>query len=107
MPGFIVHQGATVLCTHAGQAMPAAPNPRVFVSGQPVVTQDGLYTIAGCPFVTPGGTPQPCVTGQWLSAATRVFASGRPVVVQSSQSICSPNGTPMTIVATQTRVSAI
>ncbi len=106
MSGFIVHQGASVLCAHAGQAMPTAPNPRVLVGGMAVVTQDGPYSIAGCPFVTPGGTPQPCLTGQWLSAATRVFAGGRPVVILSSQSICTPNGTPMTIVSTQTRVTA-
>ena len=39
MPGFILHVGATVICAHAGQAQPTAPNPRVMVGGQPVVTQ--------------------------------------------------------------------
>lgn len=104
MPGFIVHQGAVVLCSHAGQATPTAPNPRVTVSGQPIVTIAAPYTIAGCPFTTPGGTPQPCITGQWLSGATRVLAGGQPVVLQDSQSICTPNGTPMNIVSTQVRV---
>jgi hypothetical protein len=104
MSGFLVHQGAVVLCSHAGQAMPTAPSPRVQVSGTPIVTITAPYTIAACPFVTPGGTPQPCVTGQWLSGATRLLASGQPVVLQDSQSICTPNGTPMTIVSTQTRV---
>ena len=104
MPGFLVHLGATVICTHAGQAQPTAPNPRVLVGGQPIVTQTAPYTIAGCPFVTPGGTPQPCLTGQWTTAATRVFAGGAPVVLQDSQSVCTPNGTPMTIVLTQVRV---
>lgn len=37
MPGFLLHLGATVLCSHAGQATPVAPNPRVLVSGQPTV----------------------------------------------------------------------
>ena len=35
MPGFLVHVGATVLCSHGGQAQPTVPNPRVTVSGQP------------------------------------------------------------------------
>lgn len=105
MPGFIVHQGATVVCTHMGTATPTAPNPRVTVSGQPVVTIVAPYTIAGCPFTTAGG-PLPCVTGMWLAGATRVFASGQPVVVQGSPSTCLPNGTPMTILVTQTRVMA-
>ena len=38
MPAPILHLGATVLCTHAGQATPMAPFPRVLVSAQPVVT---------------------------------------------------------------------
>ena len=103
MPGFLLHMGATVMCAHAGQAQPTAPNPRVMVSGQPVVTQSCTYAIAGCPFNV-SSVPVPCVTGQWLTAATRVMAGGMPVLLQDSQSICTPNGTPMTIVVTQTRV---
>jgi hypothetical protein len=103
MPGFLVHQGAVVLCSHAGQALPTAPNPRLLVSGQPIVTITAPYTVAGCPFTT--AAPQPCVTGQWLTGATRVLAGGQPVVLQDSQSICAPNGTPMIIVSTQTRVT--
>lgn len=104
MPGFVLHVGATVLCAHAGQAMPTAPNPRVLVGGQPVVTQAAPYTVAGCPFTTPAGTPMPCVTAQWVTGAVRVLAAGQPVLLQDSQAVCVPNGTPVTIVATQVRV---
>jgi len=76
MPGMLLHQGATVLCLHAGQAQPTAPNPRVKVSGQPVVTQIAPYTIAGCPFTVPPGAPMPCVTAQWVTGALRVRAGG-------------------------------
>jgi len=37
MPGFLVHVGAQVTCSHAGQAQPSVPNPRVTVSDQPTV----------------------------------------------------------------------
>ena len=104
MPGFVLHAGATVLCLHGGQAQATAPNPRVRVGGQPVVTQAAPHLVAGCPFTTPGGTPQPCITAQWISAATRVRAGGMPVLLQDSQAICTPNGTGVNIVATQTRV---
>ena len=104
MPGFLLHVGATVMCAHAGQAQPTAPNPRVLVGGQPVVTQAAPYTVAGCPFTTPGGTPMPCVTAQWITGATRVLAGGQPVLLQDSQAICTPNGTPLNIVVTQVRV---
>jgi len=104
--GFVLHVGATVLCAHGGQAAPTAPNPRVRVSGQPVTTQPAPYTVAGCPFTTPAGAPLPCVTAQWTTAALRVRAGGQPVLLQESQAVCIPNGTPVTIVATQTRVRA-
>jgi len=40
MPGFILHLGATVICSHGGQATPSAPFPRVLVSGQPTDTEN-------------------------------------------------------------------
>ena len=103
MPGFLLHLGATVLCAHAGQAQPTSPNPRVRVGGQLVVTQPAPYVVAGCPFVA-GTVPSPCVTAQWVTAATRVRAGGLPVLLQDSQAICAPNGTPLTIAMTQVRV---
>jgi hypothetical protein len=106
MPGFLLHVGATVLCAHGGQAQPTVPNPRVTVSGQPIVTQAAPYAVAGCPFVPPAGNG-PCVTAQWVVGATRVFSNGQPVLVQSSQAVCAPTGTPLMIVLTQTRVSGI
>jgi hypothetical protein len=103
MPGFLVHMGTTVMCMHGGQAMPTAPNPRVLVGGQPVATISAPYTVAGCAFVPPSGNG-PCVTAQWVVGATRVLAGGVPVVVQSSQAICTPTGTPLQILVTQVRV---
>jgi len=105
MPSFILHLGATVMCSHGGQAQPTAPNPRVLLSGQPVTTQAPPYVIAGCPFVSPGGNG-PCVTAQWVVAATRVFAGGPPVLTQTSVAVCAPTGTPLNIILTQPRVTA-
>lgn len=102
MPGFLLHVGATVMCTHGGQAQPTAPDPRVMVGNQPIVVVSTTFVIAGCPFATP--QPQPCVTGQFVTSATRITAGGQPVLLQDSQSVCAPNGTPLNIVATQTRV---
>jgi hypothetical protein len=102
MPGFLLHSGATVLCTHGGQALPTLPNPRVRVAGQPVTTQPSPYTVAGCPFVPPAAGP--CVTAQWVVGALRVLAGGQPVLLQSSVAVCAPTGTPLNVVATQTRV---
>lgn len=103
MPGPLLHLGAAVLCAHGGSATPTAPNPRVLVSGQPIVVMTTPYVVAGCPFNV-SGAPVPCVTGQWIVAATRVLANGQPVVLMDSQAICAPNGTPLVPVVAQTRV---
>ena len=83
--------------------MPTAPNPRVLVGGQPVTTQTAPYTVAGCAFVPPAGNG-PCVTAQWVLAALRVRAGGQPVLLQDSQAICAPTGTPLMVALTQLRV---
>jgi hypothetical protein len=57
MPAPVLHLGATVLCTHAGQATPLAPFPRVTVSGQPVVTLTSPYAIAACALSTTSTRP--------------------------------------------------
>ena len=106
MPGFLLHVGATVQCAHTGQAMPTVTNPRVMVSGQPIVTQPAPYTITGCPFNI-SGDPSPCVTAQWITAATRVLSDGLPVLLTDSQAVCVPNGTPLLIAVTQTRVTGM
>jgi hypothetical protein len=106
MPGYLLHVGATVICSHGGQAMPTMPNPRVKVSSQPIVTQPTMYTVAGCPFVS-GTNPLPCVTASWMTAAVRVKAGGVPVLMQDSQAITAPNGVPLNVLVTQLRVKGM
>ena len=89
------------MCTHGGTAQPLAADPRVLVSGMPVVTISSPYIIAGCG-LTPSGVF--CVTGQWVSSATSVLASGVPVILIDSAGVCPP-GTMQTLSA-QTKVSA-
>ena len=105
MPGFLLHVGATVFCQHAGQATPTAPDPRVRVSGQSVVTQSCVYAVAGCGLLST--TNPPCITAQWVTAATRVRAGGLPVLLQDSQAVCAPSGTGLMVAVTQTRVRGI
>jgi hypothetical protein len=103
MAGYLLHQGATVLCMHSGQAQPAVTNPRVKVGGQAIVTLSSTYTISGCPNVV-GTASVPCVSGQWMSAATKLMASGEPVLLQDSSAVCTPTGAGLNVVQTQTRV---
>lgn len=107
MPGPLLHVGATVLCSHGGQAQPTSPNPRVLVSGQPTVTRLAPYVVAGCPFPPPPNGNGPCVTAQWVTSAVRVLSSGAPLLLLDSQAICAPTGTPLVNVAAQFRVSGM
>ena len=107
MPGFILHMGASVNCVHAGIAQPLAPNPRVTVSGQPVVTIASPYSVAGCTFPAMTTGAPPCVTANFVTSALRVTAMAQPVLLLDSQAVCVPTWTPLLITATQPRVSAM
>ncbi len=100
MPAPVLNLGATVVCSHGGQATPLSPHRRVLVTGQPAATIASRYVVVGCPL-----TP-PCAVGQWLTGATRVLVGGSPLAVQSGASTCMPSGAPMLPVAVQSRVTA-
>ncbi len=104
MPGFLVEQGATVMCAHGGQAIPTVPNPSVTVSGTPTALITDPWQVAGCPGV-PSSVP-PCATAQWVTGTARVTSNGQPLVIDAGEAICAPAGTPLLPVATQTRVAA-
>jgi len=105
MPGFLVHVGATVLCSHGGQAQATVPNPRVSVSGQPTVAMTSPYVVAGCAFPPPPVANGPCITGQFLTGSVRITSNGQPLLLLDSQALCVPTGTPLLITVTQTRVT--
>jgi hypothetical protein len=104
MPGPLLHVGATVLCSHAGQATPTAPAPRVLLNGQPAVTISCTYAVAGCSMPPPSAGNGPCVTAQYSTSATRVMTGGQPLLLQDSQATCVPTGTPLMATVVQTRV---
>jgi hypothetical protein len=95
MPGFLLHQGATVLCSHAGQAQPTVVNPRVTVSGMPTVFMSSPYVIAGCTLPPPPAANGPCVTAQYTTGSVRVTSMSQPLLLFDSQAICAPSGTPL------------
>ncbi|HEX3941640.1 MAG TPA: hypothetical protein VHX11_09180 [Acidobacteriaceae bacterium] len=104
MPGFLLHQGAVVMCLHGGQALPTVPNASVTVMGMPTATISDPWMVAGCPGVPP--PIPPCVTGQWVLGTTRVTSLGQPLVVQTGAAITVPGGATLLPVSMQTRVTA-
>ena len=107
MAGFLLHAGSILRCSHSGEATPVAPNPRVTVSGRPIVSQNSDFVIAGCALGTTDPAADRCVTARFITAASRVKASGVPVLLHISQAVCMPTGTPLHVIQTQMRVTAI
>jgi uncharacterized Zn-binding protein involved in type VI secretion len=107
MSGFLLTVGSTVLCAHGGQAKATVPNSRVQVMGQPITTLGPPYAVAGCANPPPPANIGPCILGNWIMGATRVKAMGMPVLLQSSQAICVPTGTPLSVVFANIRVKGM
>ena len=105
MPGFLLHQGAVVMCAHGGMAQPTAPNPRVTVSGMPTVTLSAPFVVAGCAFPPPPAGNGPCITAQFVTGALRLTSDGQPLLILDSQAICAPTATPLIVTTTQTRAT--
>jgi hypothetical protein len=82
MPGFVLTAGATVLCSHGGQVMFAPAQTRALAGGMPVSTLADQLVVAGCPGI-PASPGVVCTEVTWIGVATRVTASGQPVLVQS------------------------
>jgi uncharacterized Zn-binding protein involved in type VI secretion len=104
MPGPFVDVTSELLCPHGGKVQIVSTNLRVTVGGASVATLGDTYTVSGCPFVTPAGTPQPCVSVAWTVGATRVKIMGQPALVASAVGLCQGNvPAPPSVVPAQTR----
>lgn len=95
-----------MLCSHGGQAMPTAPDPRMLVSGMPAATMAAPWVVAGCAMPPPPAGNGPCVTAQWVMGAVRVTSLGQPLLIMTGMAVCVPTGTPLLPTVAQTRVIA-
>ena len=102
--GYLVEQGATVMCAHGGQASPTMPNQRVTVGGKPTVALSPPWTISGCALASNLGGP--CATATWSVGTVRVKSGGQPLVIQDGSATCVPTGVPLTVSVAQMRVKA-
>lgn len=104
MPAPLVEQGATVLCSHGGQAQPTVPSPRVTLGGKPALTLSPPWTIAACPF--PPNSGGPCATAMWSVGTVRVTSMKQPLVIATGTATCVPTGVPLMATVVQARVMA-
>ncbi len=106
MPGFLLTQGSQVVCSHGGKAIPTVPNPRVRIMGMPTTLLGPSWVISGCALPPPPIANGPCISGNFITASTRVRSSGVPVLLMDSQSICVPTGAPLNVLFANARVKA-
>ena len=102
----IVRISDLILCAHGGTVKPIGGNPRVRISGEPIVIMTTPGMVAGCPQPPPPVGTGPCLTAVWTCAAQRVKASGIPVLTMGSIGITTPSGTALVVGSMQPRVRA-
>jgi hypothetical protein len=107
MPALLT-SASTMLCPHGG-IVTAIPGQTNALAQAPILLQSDTFLIAGCA-LSSLPVPSPCLTVQWVTAATRVTA-GAPVLNESSVGLClaatqAPQGTVL-IAQTQPKVSGL
>jgi hypothetical protein len=107
MPGFLLNSTAAVKCAHGGMATPAVSFPKVLAGGQPVILLATPFQVAGCAMPPPPAGNGPCAVGKFIVGSTKVLAGGMPMLLQDSQGLCVPTGTPLLIGVGQTKVVGV
>ncbi len=105
MSSSILDESALVTCAHGAPAMVTVSTDRVRLLGRPVATLPSPYLISGCPHVV-SGMAAPCTEGRFLVGASRIQASGVPVLLEHGPSASQPAGAPLIVASCQQRVRA-
>ncbi len=101
MADLLMHSGLLGNCPHGAPVQATAGSARVSLGGQPALRSSDACLVSGCPFII-ALKPQPCVSVQWLVAATRVRIEQQPALLLSSTGLCKsgeqiPQGPPIPI----------
>lgn len=107
MPGFFISEDSIVTCSHLGDATPMEVLPSVLLLGAPAVGISSPYGVVGCTLPPPIVANGPCVSGMFLTPSLCVFSFGVPLVLNTSESICAPGGTPLIVAETQLQVAGM
>jgi hypothetical protein len=76
-----------VQCMHGAKAVLVTSNSKLYAGGSPALLASDVPAVGGCPFMV-GIVPSPCLTIQWLGAATTLKVDGVGVVLESSVGKC-------------------
>ena len=84
----LLNTSSTMMCPHGGSVSAVTSNTVAKAGGDFIVRLGDTYTIAGCPFTLPNGTPHPCVRVQWMTSALMCKAANDSPLTKDSQSLC-------------------
>lgn len=87
MPGPLLTSGSTVLCPHGGQATLITSNSKVLADGQPVLLENDIHPVVGCPLIIIL-KPSPCIRIEWTAGTTKMSVDGTPALVMTSVGKC-------------------
>ncbi len=100
---------SVLMCPHGG-TVTASPGASKATADAVLVRKGDSFSIAGCPFVI-ASAPHPCVSVNWIVAASRVKHAGDFVLTAGSVGLCiagdqAPQGS-VIVSSTQAKVSGL
>jgi hypothetical protein len=82
----ILTSASVVMCPHGGMAQLLTTNTDSLIEGSPALLQTDIHPIVGCPFTPVAYSP--CLSIQWITAATQTSVRNVPVLLQTSIGLC-------------------
>jgi len=79
---------AVLMCPHGASVQISSSNSRVKADGAAAALSSDTFTISGCPFTLPPGSPSPCVKVQWLVSDVRSKVNSTPTLSMASVGLC-------------------
>jgi hypothetical protein len=86
--GKLLTTASLLQCPHGGSVIITTSNTKTRAAGAYVVRKDDTFSIAGCAFTLPSGTPHPCTRVDWLSSTLRVGVTQGDALAEDSVGLC-------------------
>ena len=109
--GALLNTSSTLMCPHGGSVSITSSNSVAKADGAYIARGSDTFTISGCAFTLPNGSPHPCVRVQWQVTAMKHKAAGQLCLTSDSTGLCLaadsvPQG-PVQISNTQRKVEGL
>jgi len=104
VPSFLT-DSSTLQCPHGGSIEAVCSNTQVQTAEGYILRSSDTFSIAGCAFTVPPGSPHPCVSVNWIVTAEETQAVSDFALTEDSVGLCIagdqvPQGTVL-VTATQ------